>query len=310
MIAGEDGDNGSTQNTPSQPSDRSDVASQAAAVHEELAPVYETLSEITIVKNGEITYTLSQYEIFDARSLFDQLESAKSVFDEATPAGGTPSKELEAAQGSIILAEIRLTIYGRLYDIASSESQFISLTESEQFSDAASILEDSLKWTNEINQASQAANEAITRFEANNLPAPELYSLSAIEAEAEAFNNPSQLTAPISALQAWSNGLQNGITASLLADQERFEAAYGGYQAAISRLKIAQENFSRFETAPPVFDTAVGRWDCGIQQLKGGYETAAEAMAEAQNGNEEKASELSKEANQTISEYRSGCFES
>jgi hypothetical protein len=310
MIAGDDGDDSPQKDSPESPNNNGDIASQTATVYEELTPVYETLSAITIVDDGEITYTPSEYEDFDARALFNQLESAKEALDETTPTGETPSKELEAAQGSIILTEIRLTIYGRLHDIANSESKFISLAESEQFGDAASTLEDSLNWANETNQASQAAIEAVTRFEANDLPTPDLYSLSAIESEAKAFSEPISITTPITALQGWASGLQNGITASLLADQERFEAAYGGYQAAISHLEVAQENFSRIKTTPPVFDTTVSRWDCGIQQLKGGYETAAEAMAEAQNGNGDRASELSEEANQTISEYRGQCFES
>lgn len=310
MIAGDDGDNSTRQDTPVSPNNADDIASQTATVYEELAPVYETLSAITIDDEGKITYTPSEYEDFDARALFGQLESAQESLDETTPTGETPSKELEAAQGSIILTEIRLTIYGRLHDIANSESKFISLAESERFSDAASTLGDSLNWASEINQASQAAIEAVTRFEANDLPTPDLYSLSAIESEAEAFSDPTPVTAPISALQGWASGLQDGITASLLADQERFEQAFGGYQAAISHLETAEEDFSRAKTTPPVFNAAVSRWDCGIQQLKGGYETAAEAMAEAQNGNGDKASELSEEANQTISEYRSECFKS
>jgi hypothetical protein len=312
VMGGNGGENGDNQtpsetNTPAAPPHEDHIQT----ADEALTSIYTTLENITLLRDQ--TFVAEEASKFNPESLFEDLQTAEQAVEEVAnniPENEDPPQDLERMRGATLLARTQIVIYGRGFDLTAQKADFESMINADRFADARDLIIEANDWSSELISNVNRALEIFQIYESEDISTDPIPNPQEIKSTSESLATLSEdLPSALTALRTWSDAVSRGVTASILIDEERIEAANATYITGIQQIDTAKEAFQSVDGPIPVFQTAVTRWNCGLDTLRSAYEHGEKGTDALMNGDDDTAEEELAMTNEEISDYRDRCLQ-
>jgi hypothetical protein len=309
-VIGENG-NGDNQtpsnaNTPTGPTREA----QIQTADEALTSIYTNLESISLLR--EQTFVAEDASQFDPQDLFEDLQIAEQAIEQVADRvteEENPPEDLERIRGATLLARTQIVIYGRAFDLTAQEREFESMINEGRFSDAADLITEAKNWSSELAENGETALNIFQVYENEGISTNPIPNPQEIKTTSETLLSLSENLSPtLTALEAWSDAVSRGVTASLLINEERIQAANNTYITGIQQVDAAKEAFQTIDGPIPVFQTAVSQWNCGLDTLQRAYEHGEKGTEALMRDNDERAKEELEMTNEEINSYRDNCL--
>jgi flagellar motility protein MotE (MotC chaperone) len=216
----------------------------------------------------------------------------------------------EVVRGGTLLASVRVEMYGRARELAGQDRAAHAALGEQNFERVQTVARGVPATAGDVASAAQECGDLIATFRSESFSAPSFYRLEQANQEHEAFSEIAATVDPAAGgVASVGRALSRGAAGRELLASDQYDTAEIAYEEALGAIDAARQQFARLGGPPPMFEAAVERGRCGLDQLSEAYSAAREGIQAARKGDSDQADKRLATAEDRLETYLADCLE-